>query len=111
MEKLEELRFSHTVKPERIALFAWSEALRNEALHREVTIGLGQVRAAIQSLVLRWQQSGLVQPDADPQEIGLAFLAWIPGFFIQHHVAGIVQRDQFVRGVAGLLNPVRDPIA
>jgi AcrR family transcriptional regulator len=87
----------------RVAIQAWSEALRNPAI---MTIAQGkysQVRGRFEDVARRGQADGTVDPSVDPRYIAQVLFGIIPGFVLQRLVMGDVDPKTYTAGLRALL--------
>ncbi|TDD28558.1 TetR/AcrR family transcriptional regulator [Kribbella turkmenica] len=87
----------------RVAIQAWSEALRNPAI---MTIAQGkyaQVRGRFEDVARRGQADGTVDPSVDPRHIAQALFGIVPGFLLQRLIMGDVAPGTYTAGLRALL--------
>ncbi|WP_309227236.1 TetR/AcrR family transcriptional regulator [Micromonospora thermarum] len=87
----------------RIAIQVWGEAQRDPALAAFVARAYDGIRSNFETLVRRAQRTGEVPPDADPQAVGAALFALVPGWFLQCILTGRPDRATYLAGVRALL--------
>lgn len=87
----------------RIAIQVWGEAQRDPALADFVARTYSGIRGHFETLVRRAQATGEVSPDADPEAVGAALFALVPGWFLQRILTGRPDRATFLAGVRALL--------
>jgi AcrR family transcriptional regulator len=80
---LADLHKEEGLRSRRIGLQLWAEALRDEAIHRQVTSGVHQPVALIVELLRRGQRSGALDPALNPRSIARAMVAMFQGFVLQ----------------------------
>jgi AcrR family transcriptional regulator len=67
----------------RVGVQGWAEALRNPRIHASVIEGLASVRAAIEGLIRRGQQTGQIRPGVAPDAAARALIATFQGLVLQ----------------------------
>ncbi len=95
----------------RVALQAWSEALRDEAIRASVSAKYAQIRGSFARLVRRMQAAGLVDPHTDPDLVAQALFGLMPGFIVQRLILGDVTPDGYAEGVEALFRTARPAAA
>lgn len=80
---LADLNKEEGLRSRRIALQLWAEALRDEAIHRQVTSGVHRPVALIVGLLRRGQRSGVIDPSLNPRSIARSMVAMFQGFILQ----------------------------
>ena len=86
----------------RVAIQAWAEALRQPRLRERVGEFYREMRIQLAELARRWQQVGLLAPQASPEAVGLALATLLPGMLVARHTADPVTADQVLAGLRGL---------
>ncbi|GAA4567370.1 hypothetical protein GCM10023176_19470 [Micromonospora coerulea] len=86
-----------------LAIQVWSETQRDPALAEFVKATYNSFRQHFATLVRRAQQAGEVPADADPEAVGAALFALVPGYFTQHILTGTPDRATYLAGVRTLL--------
>ncbi|WP_196255775.1 TetR/AcrR family transcriptional regulator [Micromonospora sp. WMMD558] len=89
----------------RIAIQVWGEAQREPALAAFVARTYDGIRSNFETLARRAQRTGEVPPDADPEAVGAALFALVPGWFLQCILTGRPDRATYLAGVRALLRP------
>jgi AcrR family transcriptional regulator len=89
----------------RIAIQAWSEALRDPDLAEFVHGKITAMRDTFHALARRAQQAGHLPPETDPAAVGAVLLAIMPGYVLQRLLTGAPDRATFVTGLQALLPP------
>lgn len=87
----------------RLAVQAWSEALRDEDLADFVHGKVTAIRSTFETLARRAQQAGHLPPETDPAAVGAVLLAVVPGYIVQRMLTGRPDRETFVAGLRALL--------
>ncbi|MFG2955284.1 TetR/AcrR family transcriptional regulator [Streptomyces sp. NPDC048291] len=67
----------------RLAVLAWSEALRNPALAQQVSSLLGRMRSDLAEVVRGHQESGALPADVPAESIAGALVCLLPGYILQ----------------------------
>jgi hypothetical protein len=89
----------------RVAVQAWAESLRNDAI-REVACGkYTHLRDHFVAVARRAQADGTVDPDADPRDIAQVLFGLLPGFILQRLLIGDVTPASYTAGLRALLRP------
>ncbi|MEV7323647.1 TetR/AcrR family transcriptional regulator [Streptomyces sp. NPDC093970] len=79
----------------RLAVLAWSEALRNPALAGQIGTLLTQMRSDLAAIVRQHQETGALPAGVTADEIAGALVCILPGYIVQvamldpAHVAGV----------------------
>lgn len=87
----------------KVAIQAWSEALRNDTIKATAQEKYIQLRNHFADVVRRGQRDGTVDPDADPEHVAQALFGLLPGFILQRHILGDVTPDSYTAGLAALV--------
>ncbi|WP_328518758.1 TetR/AcrR family transcriptional regulator [Kribbella sp. NBC_00359] len=87
----------------RVAVQAWSEALRNDAILQTARGKYCQLRDHFLEVARRAQADGTVDPDADPRDIAQVMFGMIPGFVLQRLLIGDVTPASYTAGLRALL--------
>jgi AcrR family transcriptional regulator len=87
----------------RVAVQAWAEALRNEAIHRTARGKYCQLRDHFLEIARRAQADGTVSADADPRDIAQVMFGMVPGFVLQRLLIGDVTPASYTAGLRALL--------
>jgi TetR/AcrR family transcriptional regulator, repressor for uid operon len=80
---LGDLQKEQGLRPRRVALQLWAEALRDEVVREQVTTGIRKPIAVIVKLLRRGQGVGLVDSTIDPRAIARTMVAMFQGFVLQ----------------------------
>ena len=86
----------------KIVLQVWAEAVRTPALAVRLRQVVAVVRQRTDVLVRKYQERGEIGP-GDPDEIGKALLAFMPGFILQYAVLGDLDAESLTSGLRSLL--------
>ncbi|MFC7548326.1 TetR/AcrR family transcriptional regulator [Plantactinospora sp. GCM10030261] len=92
----------------RIAIQVWGEALRDPELGKFVARMYSEFRARFVTLAQLAQRNGELPPDADPEAVGAALYALVPGYVLQRVLTGSPDSATFLAGVRTLLG-LREP--
>lgn len=87
----------------RLAVQVWAEALLDPALGRFVGGLYERLRARCTAVAVLAQQSGELPADADPEAVGAALFALLPGYGLQHVLTGGPDPERFKAGIRALL--------
>jgi molybdopterin biosynthesis enzyme MoaB len=87
----------------RLMIQAWSETLRNEALSALLAEGFTKVAAAWAKVVIRYQETGMMRDDVDPDAVARTLMAVVQGFGAQYALFGDFSPEALQAGVRGLL--------
>jgi AcrR family transcriptional regulator len=85
-----------------IALYVFGEAQRSEMLMDILSTAHGTVRAGFIDVARRAVDQGLLDSDADPEQVGAAMFGLLPGFLVQHRILGTTLED-YLAGTRSLL--------
>jgi AcrR family transcriptional regulator len=88
--------------PARIAVQAWGESVRNQAIHDVIAAGYREIRAHMARAVRAWQEDGLIPADADADEVAQVLFGLIPGFIVQRQLLGDVRPDRYAAALRAL---------
>jgi len=87
----------------KVALQAWAEALRDEAVMATAQGKYRLLRDHFADIARRGQQDGTISPGVDPDHVAQAMFALIPGFVLQRLILGEVTAERYTEGFAALL--------
>ncbi|MFI2649299.1 MULTISPECIES: TetR/AcrR family transcriptional regulator [Micromonospora] len=90
-----------------LAIQVWSEAQRDAALAEFVARTYTAFRGHFVTLARRAHAAGELPADADPEAVGAALFALVPGYFMQRILTGSPDRHTYLAGVRALLAPPR----
>ncbi|MFH8976855.1 TetR/AcrR family transcriptional regulator [Streptomyces sp. NPDC017890] len=88
----------------RLMIQAWSETLRNDALSALLGEGFAEVTAAWAKVVVRYQETGMMRDDVDPEAVARTLMAMVQGFGAQYALFGSFSPQALREGVRGLLS-------
>jgi AcrR family transcriptional regulator len=80
---LADLHKEEGLRSRRIALQLWAEALRDEAIHRQVIDGVHRPVALIVELLRRGQRGGAIDPALNARSIARSMVAMFQGYVLQ----------------------------
>lgn len=86
----------------RVAVAAWAEAVRNDAVNERVAARFLRIRACFVDLARGLQAEGRLDPDVDPEVVGCAAFGVMPGFILQRLLIGDVTPESYAAGLAAL---------
>lgn len=86
----------------RVAIQAWSEALRQPQLRERTSDFYREMRSQLTALARRWQHAGLLAPQASPEAVGIALATFMPGMLVARHTADRVSAERVLTGLRGL---------
>lgn len=86
----------------RLALLGWSEAQRNEQLRSTMRGFYAAFRDHLAEVGRSWAVTGVIDPQASPDDVSRALLAVILGFVVQSALLGDVAPAALGRGIAQL---------
>jgi AcrR family transcriptional regulator len=89
----------------RVAIQAWSEALRNPAIMAIAQSKYSMVRGHFEAVARRAQADGTVDSSVDPRYVAQALFGFLPGFLLQRLLIGDVSPDTYTAGLRALLGP------
>jgi AcrR family transcriptional regulator len=87
----------------RVAVQAWAEALRNDAILQTARGKYCQLRNHFLEVARRAQADGTVDADADPRDIAQVMFGMVPGFVLQRLLIGDVTPASYTAGLRALL--------
>jgi AcrR family transcriptional regulator len=87
----------------RVALQAWAEALRDEAIMTTAQSKYSLLRAHFAEIARRGQRNGTIAAGVDPDHVAQAMFGLIPGFVLQRLILGDVTPDSYTDGFAALI--------
>ncbi|MGC9496825.1 TetR/AcrR family transcriptional regulator [Streptomyces sp. WG7] len=88
----------------RLMIQAWSETLRNDALSALLGEGFAKATAAWAKVVIRYQETGMMRDDVDPDAVARTLMATVQGFGAQYALFGSFSPEALQAGVRGLLS-------
>jgi AcrR family transcriptional regulator len=104
---LMDLQNEDGLRTRRVGLQLWAEALRNEEVRTQVTVGIHVPISAIIKLLQRGQRLGLVSKKVDPAIIARTIVSMFQGFVLQRvwgepfeAAAALQGFDALLRGLA-----------
>lgn len=80
---LADLSREEGLRGRRVALQLWAEALRDEAVHRQVTSGVRRPVGVITDLLRRAQRLGRIDPELNVRSVARTMVAMFQGFLLQ----------------------------
>jgi AcrR family transcriptional regulator len=86
----------------RVAVQAWSEALRDPELATDASRGMGELVERLAAALARGKATGCVPSEPDPTDGARFVLSILPGLVVQHSVLGL-DTDAVARAVTVLL--------
>ncbi|MFE5393685.1 TetR/AcrR family transcriptional regulator [Streptomyces sp. NPDC056568] len=86
----------------RLMIHAWTETQRNDELSALLGEGFDAVTAAWVTLVVRYQESGMMSADVDPRAVARTLMATVQGFGVQHVLFGSFPPEALRAGVRAL---------
>ncbi|WP_227982556.1 TetR/AcrR family transcriptional regulator [Nocardia spumae] len=102
LEQIRELARDGDGDIPRVAVQAWAEAGRDEAVAEIVRERIGQVRAAWRELLVRARSAAILPPDADVDAIAQVMLGATMGFIQQYLLIGDVTPHAYAGGYRAL---------
>jgi AcrR family transcriptional regulator len=87
----------------RVAVQAWSEALRNDSIRTTAQEKYTMLRKHFAEVVRRAQRDGTVDRGTDPEYVAQVLFGLVPGFILQRHILGDVTPDSYADGFAALI--------
>ena len=86
----------------KIAMHAWSEALRRPEAADRTRAFYRDVHGHLAELAVQWRTAGYLTADADPEDVATALVALMPGLIVNQHLVDPVTADQLIAGIASL---------
>jgi AcrR family transcriptional regulator len=87
----------------RIAIQVWGEALRNPRLSDLVASVYSRFRSAFVRLAAQAREEGQLPAATDPEQVGRALFALVPGYVVQLVLVGGITREDYLAGLSALL--------
>ncbi|MEH0820865.1 MULTISPECIES: TetR/AcrR family transcriptional regulator [unclassified Micromonospora] len=87
----------------RLAIQVWSESQRDPALAAFVHTTYSGFRDYFALLARRAREAGELPPDADPDAVGAALFALVPGYVLQKVLTGRPDRHTYLAGIRTLI--------
>jgi hypothetical protein len=87
----------------KIALQAWAESLRDEAIMATASSKYTLLRKHFAAIARRGQENGTIAKGVDPDHVAQAMFGLIPGFILQRLILGDVTPESYTEGFAALL--------
>ncbi|BBZ26583.1 hypothetical protein MMAD_08780 [Mycolicibacterium madagascariense] len=86
----------------KISIVAWGEALRRPALHDKAIRFYAEALVYFTRLAERWQATGVIAPDADPNAVAKVFLTLMPGMMVTRHLSEPATVTELVAGLRAI---------
>jgi hypothetical protein len=86
----------------RVAIQAWSEALRQPQLRDGTREFYREMRTHLTDLAHRWQSAGYLEPQASPEAVGLLLATLMPGILVARHLVDGITAEEIFAGIHGL---------
>lgn len=86
-----------------LAVQAWTEALRNPSVNREVVSRYRRIHDGLAELVRQHQRAGSLPAGIDPDAAAGPLYALIPGFIVQHLLLGPLDATAYAAACSALL--------
>jgi len=92
-------------------LMGWGEAQFNPRVKELISGGQNAYRAALTTVVRKWQQQGHISSKAKPENIAKVVLSFFLGFIVQSAMIGGIEPEMAAKGFEGLFasNPKPRP--
>jgi AcrR family transcriptional regulator len=90
----------------RLAMQAWTEALRRPHLRERTRTYYVTVRRHLEELARRWRDAGHIAADADPADVAQLVVTLMPGLIVMEEILGETSEDRLLAGLAALGTPV-----
>ncbi len=87
----------------RMIVQVWGEALRSPALGDLLGTGIRGVLKSVVRLIEQYQESGVIDPAADPESVARVLISVLPGYLVQRAILGDATADMFLAGLDALL--------
>ncbi|WP_399882406.1 TetR/AcrR family transcriptional regulator [Streptomyces sp. BBFR51] len=88
----------------RLMIQVWTETLRNDELSAILREGFAKVSAAWAKVVVRYQETGMMRDDVDPDAVARTLVATAQGFGAQYALFGGFPPEALRAGMRGLLS-------
>lgn len=86
----------------RVAVSAWAEAARDEAVRATAAEKIGGFRSLYADVLRRGQEAGDVDPAVDAEHAAQALFAFMPGFMLQRLIFDDITPETYVEGIKAL---------
>jgi AcrR family transcriptional regulator len=86
----------------RLAMQAWTEALRRPHLRERTRTYYTTVRRHLEELARGWRRAGHIAPDADPADVAQLFVTLMPGLIVMEEVLGGTSQRQLLAALKAL---------
>lgn len=100
---ISEQRLADTEQIGTLAIQAWTEALRNRSVSKQLVASLNAKRNDFADIVRIYQARGAVACDVSPESVAIVLVALMHGFLVQYAIAGDVNAQMFATGTRALL--------
>jgi AcrR family transcriptional regulator len=91
----------------RVALHAWSEALRDPDIAGRIEQTLRHLRQHYADVARRWRDGGYIDPGTDPEHVGAVLLGIVHAFALQRLLIPGTNPTEYLAGVRALLTDLR----
>jgi len=86
----------------KIAMLAWSEALRRPEVATRTGAFYWDVHGHLAELTAWWRTAGHLPADANPDDVATMLVTLMPGLIVNQHLVDPVEADQLTSGLAAL---------
>ncbi|NEE00968.1 TetR/AcrR family transcriptional regulator [Phytoactinopolyspora halotolerans] len=86
----------------KIAMHAWSEAIREPEVGAVVKEIASRIRQGWLDIVARWKAAGYIRTDVDPDDVAGFLYGVMVGYIAQRNLVGDISAEQYVNGFAAL---------
>jgi AcrR family transcriptional regulator len=86
----------------KLAMQAWTEALRRPHLHERTAQFYRAAREHFIDFARRWQQTGRIAADADPEAVAALLATLMPGIIVTEHLVDGVSGTELLAGINAL---------
>jgi AcrR family transcriptional regulator len=86
----------------KLAMQAWTEALRRPHLQERTAQFYRTAREHFAQFARRWQLTGRIAPDADPEAVAALLTTLMPGIIVAEHLVDGVSATQLLAGISAL---------
>ncbi|AKU17052.1 TetR/AcrR family transcriptional regulator [Luteipulveratus mongoliensis] len=106
LEHVTEILLMHDIDKSAVAIQAFAEALRSPHLMTVIQGAHGRLRSELTGVAVRAKAAGLLDDEADPEQVGAAMFGLVPGMLLQRLTLG-VDVDDYCAGVVSLIGARR----
>lgn len=103
LEKVDEMVARSGGSLGKLAVHAWSEAARDDAVAEILRGTIGQIHQRWVEVLARAERDGTIREGVDHDRMARALVGLMPGYLIQGLLLGVIDAKSYAAGVADLL--------